>query len=76
MDKRTFCKKVMLWVGLAAALVALVIGLCFGRVIEGTLFEEVAKWVVMSAFVISIIEGFIYVAIGPLLWHFWYKKRH
>lgn len=66
----------MLWVGLAAALVALVIGLCFGRVIEGTLFAEVAKWVVMSAVVIGIIEGFIYVAIGPLLWHFWYKKRH
>lgn len=66
----------MLWVGVVLALIALVIGLCFGRVIEGTLFEEVAKWVVMSAFVISIIEGLIYVVIGPLLWHFWYKKRH
>lgn len=76
MNQEQFCKRLMLWVGVILALIALVIGLCFGRVIEGTLFAEVAKWVVMSAFVISIIEGLIYVAIGPLLWHFWHKKRH
>ena len=76
MNQEQFCKRLMLWVGLVAALIALVIGLCFGRVIEGTLFKEVAKWVVMSLMVIGIIEAFIYVAVGPLLWHFWYERRH
>ncbi len=76
MNQKQFCKRLMLWVGLAAALIALAIGLCFGRVVEETLFKEIAKWVVMSGLVIGIIEAFIYLAVGPLLWHFWYKRRH
>lgn len=75
MNQEQFCKRLMLWVGVVLALIALVIGLCFGKVIEETLFKEVAKWVVMSAVVIGIVEGFIYVAVGPLLWHFWYERR-
>lgn len=66
----------MLWVGVVLALIALVIGLCFGKVIEETLFKEIAKWVVMSGVVIGFVEAFIYIAVGPLLWHFWYKKRN
>ena len=75
MNQEQFCKRLMLWAGAVLALIALVIGLCFGRVVEETLFKEVAKWVVMSGAVIVIIEAFIYVAVGPLLWHFWYKRR-
>lgn len=75
MNQEQFCKRLTLWAGVVLALIALVIGLCFGKVIEGTLFAEIAKWVVMSLVVIGIIEAFIYLAVGPLLWHFWYKRR-
>ena len=46
----------------------------FGRVIEGSLFAEVAKWVLMGLVVIGILEGFVYF-LGPLIWHFTYGKR-
>ena len=74
MDKTTFTKKVALWVAAIAAILMLIIGLCFGKVIEESLFAEVAKWVVMSLFVIGILEGFVYF-LGPLIWHFTYDKQ-
>ena len=51
-----------------------VIGLCFGRVIEGSLAAEIGKWVLMGLVVIGILEGFVYF-LGPLIWHFTYGKR-
>lgn len=57
-----------------AAVIVAVIGLCFGKVIEGSLFAEVAKWVLMGLVVIGILEGFVYF-LGPLVWHFTYGKR-
>ena len=36
MDKITFVKRVAIWVAVVAALIIAVIGLCFGRVIEGS----------------------------------------
>ena len=50
----------MLWTAIAVAVVMLIIGLCFGKVIEETLFLEVAKWVVMMAVIIGICEVFAY----------------
>jgi len=73
-DKRTFVKRFALWTALAAAAVILIIGLCFGRVIEGSLFGEVAKWVVMGAVIIGILEGFVYF-LAPLIWHFYIERR-
>lgn len=75
MDKRTFCKRVAIWTAVIAAAVIAVIGLCSGRVIEGSLFAEVAKWVVMGAVVIGILEGFIFSSLGGILYHFWYEKK-
>jgi len=75
MDKKTFCKKVAIWTAAIAALIVLIVGLCFGRVIEGTLFAEVAKWIVMGAVVIGILEGLIFSSLGGILYHFWYEKR-
>ena len=69
MDKITFCKRVALWVAIISAIVFLVIGLCFGKVIEGSLFAEVAKWVFMWLIVTVILEGFVYF-LAPLYWHF------
>lgn len=74
MDIRTFVKRVAIWVAVAAALIIAVIGLCFGRVIEGSLAAEVGKWVLMGLVVIGILEGFVYF-LGPLIWHFTYGKR-
>ena len=74
MDKITFVKRVSIWVALVAALAIAVIGLCFGRVIEGSLAAEIGKWVLMGLVVIGILEGFVYF-LGPLIWHFTYGKR-
>ena len=74
MDKITFVKRVAIWVAVVAALVIAVIGLCFGRIIEGSLAAEVGKWILMGLVVIGILEGFVYF-LGPLIWHFTYGKR-
>lgn len=74
MDKQTFCKRVAIWVAVIAAALIAVIGLCFGKVIEESLFAEVMKWVVMGAVVIGILEGFVY-HLAPLIWHFTIERR-
>ena len=82
LDQRTFVKRVAVWVAVVAAAVVAVVGstishssgICFGKVIEGSLFAEVMKWVLMGAVVIGILEGFVYF-LGPLVWHFTYGKR-
>lgn len=60
MDIRTFCKRFMLWTAVVVAIVMLILGLCFGKVVEESLFAEIAKWVVMALLVIGIFEGFAY----------------
>lgn len=70
----TFCKRVAIWVAVIAAALIAVIGLCFGKVIEGSLFAEVAKWVVMGLVVIGILEGFVYF-LAPLYWHFYIERK-
>lgn len=74
MDKRKFVKRVMIWTAIVLVAVFLVIGLCFGKVIEGSLFAEVAKWVFMAALVIGGIELFVGYIIAPLIWHFTYGR--
>ena len=63
-----------LWVAIVAALIIAVIGLCFGKVIEGSLAGEIGKWVLMGLVVIGILEGFVYF-LGPLIWHFTIGRR-
>lgn len=74
MEKIEFIKKIGLWVGAIAALILLVIGLGWGRVIEESLFGEVTKWIVMGIGILTIIEGFTLGIIAPLVWHFKNKK--
>ena len=45
-DIRTFCKRFMLWTAIIVAAVIAAIGLRFGKVVEGSLAEEIGKWVV------------------------------
>ncbi len=60
MDIRTFCKRFMLWTAIITAVIMLILGLCFGKVIEENLFAEIAKWVVMTGVIIVIMEVFAY----------------
>lgn len=60
MDIKTFCKRFMLWTAVAVAVIMLICGICFGKVIEETLFLEIAKWVVMTLVIIDICEVFAY----------------
>lgn len=60
MDIKTFCKRFMLWTAIVVAVIMLTCGLCFGAVIEETLFGEIAKWILMTLVVIGICEVFAY----------------
>ena len=60
MDIKTFCKRFMLWTAIITAVVMLICGLIWGRVIEENLFQEIAKWVVMTGVIIVIMEVFAY----------------
>lgn len=68
MEMKTFIKKLAIWVAVIAAAIIAVIGLCFGKVIEGSLFAEIAKWLFMGVIIICILEAFVYL-FGPLIWH-------
>ena len=74
MDKIKFCKRVAVWVAVIAAALMAVIGLCFGKVIESSLFAEISKWIMMTVVVIAILECFVYF-LAPLVWHFTYGKK-
>lgn len=76
MDKISFCKRLAIWTAVIAAAIIAVIGLCFGKVIEGSLFAEIAKWVFMGLIIIGILEGFIFMGVGGILYHFWHEKRN
>jgi len=60
MEQRTFCKKFMLWTAVVVAVVMLILGLCFGKVIEGNIWEEIGKWIVGTIGIICIFEVFAY----------------
>jgi len=75
MDKRTFMKKFAIWTAVVVAVVMLIIGLCFGKVIEGNIWEEIGKWVVMTAVIIAILEVFAYTLSG-FFYHLIYDKKN
>lgn len=56
----------MIWTAVAVAVVMLICGILFGRVVEETLFLEIAKWVVMYFPICVIFEVFAYVWSGVL----------
>ena len=73
-EKRTFCKRFMIWTAIVVAAVIALLGICFGRVVEATLAEEIGKWIVMGIFIIGIFEVFAYV-LAPFFYHWIYDKR-
>ena len=74
MDIRTFCKRFMIWTAIVVALVIAAIGLCFGKVVEATVAEEIGKWVVMGIFIVGIFEVFAYI-LAPFFYHMRYDKK-
>ena len=73
-DIRTFCKRFMIWTAIVVALGIAAIGLCFGKVVEATVAEEVGKWILVGLFVIGIFEVFAYV-LAPFFYHWLYDRR-
>ena len=73
-DKRTFCKRFAIWTAIVVAAAIAVLGLCFGKVVEATLAEEIGKWIVMSIFIIGIFEVFAYI-LAPFFYHIIYDKK-
>ena len=74
MDIKTFCKRFMLWTAIITAVVMLIIGLCFGKVIEANIWEEIGKWIVMTIVLIGILEVFAYI-LAPFVWHMLYDGK-
>ena len=75
MDQKTYVKKFMLWTGIAAAVIMLIVNLCTFKVVEATAFEEVAKRVVMCLALLGGYELFAGVIFGPLFYHFGYERK-
>ena len=74
LDKRTFCKRAIIWTMIITFVIIGAIGLGFGTVIEATLFEEIAKWVVMGLGISGITGMFAYI-LSPLVWHMKNDKK-
>ena len=66
MKKDKFVKAMILLAVITFVLVE-VIGLCFGTVIEGSLFAEIAKWVVMGLVLAVLVCGVFYALVATLV---------
>jgi len=76
MEQKKFIVRLAIWTAVVTAVIIAIIGLCFGKVIEGNLLAEVTKWIVMGIVIIGILEGFILMGVGGILYHFWYERKH
>ena len=65
----------MLWTAVLVAAAMLIIGLCFGKIVEANLAEEVGKWIVMSIVLIGILEVLAYTLSG-FFYHLIYDKKN
>lgn len=64
----------MIWTAVAVAVIMLVLGLCFGRIIEANIWEEIGKWIVMTIVLIGIFEVFAY-TLSQFFYHLIYDKK-
>ncbi len=75
MDIRTFCKRFMIWAAVAVAVIMLICGLCFGKVIEANIWEEIGKWVFMTLCLIAGVEAMCY-TLSQFFYHLIYDKKN
>ena len=67
-ELRKFRKKAVIWTMILTFALVVGLGLGFGAVVEATLAEEIAKWVI-GGIGVSCITGFFAFIISPLAWH-------
>lgn len=65
-ENKKWTVKVYLWIEIAVITIIGIIGLIFGKIVEATLFEEIAKWVVMAIIVGLIVCVICYVPVTML----------
>ena len=61
-----WCLKIYGYLALIVAIVIAVIGIIFGKIIEGTLFAEASKWIVMGLAIAIVVLGLAYVPVSLL----------
>lgn len=76
MDKKTFCKLFMAGMLMLPTIILLIAWFVGGgKVVEASMFEEVAKWVFMDGAITAFIAlpfGYI---LAPFVWHWIYDKK-
>lgn len=65
--KKDLFIKIMACIAIAVFLIVEIIGLCFGKVIEGSLFAEVAKWLVMGVVLAGLVCGIFYALVATIV---------
>lgn len=67
MEKYKIAKRTLWWIAIITFVIVELIGLCFGKVIEGNLFAEIAKWVIMGILIAGLMAGLSYTLVGILV---------
>jgi len=67
MDKKKSFIKIMAVIAVAVFLLVEIIGLGWGKVIEGTLFAEVAKWLVMGVGLAGLVCGICWALVATFV---------
>lgn len=65
-EDRKWATKAFLTVGAIVIAIVAICGLLFGKVVEATLFEEIAKWVVMAIVLAILVDVILWVPITML----------
>ena len=65
-ENKKWTAKVYLWIEAAVIAIVAIIGLIFGKIVEATLFEEVAKWAVMAILIGLVVCVICYVPVTML----------
>lgn len=76
-NKVKFMLKGAMWVAIICTVVVAACGLIWGKVIEESLFAEIAKYAVVNVGLICILETFWY-TLGQIAWHWMddYKDKY
>lgn len=64
---KKFRKKAVIWTMVITFALVVSLGLGFGTMVEATLIEEVAKWII-GGLGVSCITGFFAFIIAPVIW--------
>ena len=66
LENKKWTAKMYLWIEMTVIAIIAVIGLIFGKIVEATLFQEIAKWAVMAVVIGLIVCVICYVPVTML----------